>query len=109
MLRVLCPVTFRFAPYAMETDMHALLIHQNYLKIRTVSDMTADKRSAMLGNMSRLAATIRRMWRRRRTIAILQRLDDRILNDIGIVRADIPGYADRCARNRITMVGTIAQ
>ena len=42
------------------------------------------------GAVTRLAADVRQWFERRRTIAELSRLDDRLLADIGIERADIP-------------------
>lgn len=37
----------------------------------------------------------------RHTIHELQRLDDRILEDIGLRRSDIPTVAKRCRQNRV--------
>ena len=45
--------------------------------------------------MIRLFETVRRWHRRNATIADLNRLDDRILADIGIVRSDIRILARR--------------
>ncbi len=42
------------------------------------------------GAVTRLVADVRQWFERRRTIAELSRLDDRLLADIGIVREDIP-------------------
>lgn len=47
--------------------------------------------------MSRTIGGLRRMHRAGRTMAALSRLDDRLLNDIGIARSEIPGVAMRIA------------
>ena len=47
--------------------------------------------------MSRAIHGLRRMHRAGRTMAALSRLDDRLLNDIGIARSEIPGVAIRIA------------
>ena len=51
------------------------------------------------GLFQRLFRSAARKWRRRKMIASLEALDDAILRDIGIYRADIPrvvdGFSDR--------------
>ena len=47
-------------------------------------------KSRTRGTVARLAGSVRQWFEERRTIARLSSLDDRLLADIGIVRADIP-------------------
>ena len=51
-----------------------------------------------LHRVSRALGGIRRMHRASHTMAALSRLDDRLLNDIGISRSAIPGVAMELSR-----------
>lgn len=68
---------------------------------RQMIDPAFDKRGRdeNKGFFRRLFRSATRQWQRRRMIAALQAMDDRLLRDIGIDRADIPrivdGFSDR--------------
>lgn len=47
----------------------------------------------ILDSFHRMTCNLRRMQRASQTMAALSRLDDRLLNDIGIDRSAIPGVA----------------
>ena len=44
--------------------------------------------------ISRRANTALRRWQKRRTVRALERLDDWVLNDIGLSRGEIPRFVD---------------
>jgi len=74
----------------MEDDMHSNLSHLNYPQQplpQTASSLTI---AAQGGTVIRrwLQAAVRN-WQRRKMIASLEVMDDRLLRDIGIERADI--------------------
>lgn len=48
--------------------------------------------------VARALGSLRRMQRAGHTMAALSRLDDHLLNDIGIARSEIPGVALRISR-----------
>lgn len=47
----------------------------------------------LLAGLSRYASSSLRRWQARRTVAVLESLEDDILEDIGIARAEIPAIA----------------
>jgi len=47
--------------------------------------------------LAALAATLRRRWHCHRTLSALAQLDDRLLRDIGVIRADIEATAAACS------------
>lgn len=71
--------------------MHLVQSHQDYGPQGTHDDAVRRgdtvERGGFLGRVWQ--AAIRR-WQRRRMIAALEAMDDRLLRDIGILRADIP-------------------
>lgn len=50
---------------------------------------------SLLGRVGRYVGLSLRRWATRRTIAALENLDDEILKDIGIDRAEIPAIASQ--------------
>ncbi len=75
--------------------MHPNPSHQNHLPHRqqgTLAESTKPKRiDGMLHRWLRNAA---RQWRRRKMIAALEAMDERLLRDIGIYRSDIHRVVD---------------
>lgn len=80
--------------------MHPYLTHQNYLS-PSMPYARAHRKCAEMGGglLRRWLRAVVRNWKRRKMIAALQALDDRLLKDIGIYRTDIPrivaGFDDR--------------
>jgi len=52
---------------------------------------------ARWSGLAALSAALRRHLHRRRTLGALARLDDHMLSDIGVIRADIEATAERCS------------
>lgn len=52
----------------------------------------------------RVSQSVVRKWRRRKLIATLEALDDRLLRDIGIVRGDIKHLVDGINDRKLRMV-----
>ena len=57
-------------------------------------DFRPQQASERFGIIRRVSRSVVRKWRRRKLIATLEALDDRLLRDIGIVRGDIKHLVD---------------
>jgi uncharacterized protein YjiS (DUF1127 family) len=67
----------------------------NYLNRQTLgSGLHATQNAVVDGVFQRIGRAITRHWNRRGMIRQMEALDDRILADIGILRADIPRVVD---------------
>ena len=55
------------------------------------------------GPLRRWIAAVARRWQRRKMIATLVAMDDRLLRDIGIDRADIPRFVDGLSDRELRM------
>ncbi len=80
--------------------MHPYLSHRNYLpnpkpKWTAWHDIMSESR----GSSRQWLRSVMRKWQRRKMIAALEAMDDRLLRDIGIYRGDIrrvvDGFDDR--------------
>lgn len=80
--------------------MHPYLSHRNYLSQREMDKLAYQNGATDDGSfLVRWFNAAVRNWKRRKMIAALRAMDDRLLRDIGILRADIPrvaaGFSDR--------------
>jgi len=66
---------------------------------RDVEEMTMYTQEKLLDWLDGLVAAYRGWARRRKAAAELNRLDDRMLSDIGISRSEIPSVVARLGRN----------
>lgn len=69
--------------------MHPYLSHRNYLSPSLPYARAHQKRAEASGAIRRMLRAAVRQWKRRRLVAALQSLDDRLLRDIGVYRGDI--------------------
>ncbi|WP_291731454.1 DUF1127 domain-containing protein [Leisingera sp. F5] len=70
--------------------MHPYFSHRNYLSPSLPYARAHQKRAAAGGSgLRRMLRAAVRQWKRRRMIAALQSMDDRLLRDIGVYRSDI--------------------
>lgn len=79
--------------------MHPYLSHRNYLSPSLPYARAYRDRFLTIGFLRRLMRRAVQQWKRRKMIAALEALDDRILRDIGVHRGEIPsvvaGFDDR--------------
>ena len=84
----------------MGNDMHPSLVHRNYLSSPSRYPHAFRRSEETGGGLLRrwLRAAVRR-WKRRKLIAALEAMDDKLLRDIGVFRGDIrsivEGFDDR--------------
>lgn len=71
----------------------AELLHRTYKAGNTVDAVPATEFQETIMIVAHLIAAIRRWASYRKTVAELSRLDDRSLNDLGILRSDIDAVA----------------
>lgn len=77
----------------------------NHLKTQTQSRSPIGYGiAAKLAYLQRSIIALSRRWERRRAIAELGRLDDRLLADIGISRGQIPQVVDGLSRPQVRMI-----
>ena len=70
--------------------MHPFLTHRNYLiKLANLDTMNGIAKAANDGPLRRAARAVIKSWKRRRMVASLEAMEDRLLRDIGIYRGDI--------------------
>lgn len=74
--------------------MHPYLIHRDYLSQSLPYERAFRKRAKAGGVLRRWLRAVIRGWQRRRMIAALGAMDDRLLRDIGIERGDIERVVD---------------
>ncbi|WP_112323025.1 DUF1127 domain-containing protein [Oceanibium sediminis] len=79
--------------------MHPVLSHRDYVKKRNLETVTATTRRKTGSWLSRAF----QRWQRGRLVAVLSAMDDRLLQDIGIERADIPRRADELTRRDLNL------
>lgn len=79
--------------------MHPYLTHRNYLSSSLPYVRAYRDRFHTIGFLRRLIRRAVRQWKRRKMIAALEAMDDRLLCDIGIHRGEIQsvvaGFDDR--------------
>ncbi len=74
--------------------MHPFLAHRNYLKYHQSQAFQEPADQSRESVFSRWAATAMRRWKRRKMVAALNAMDDRLLSDIGLRRAEIRRVVD---------------
>lgn len=80
--------------------MHPYMFNPNILFLRPSSSSKSTKRPEAL---RRMVGAAFRNWERRKMIATLQRMDDRLLRDIGIDRSDIPRVVEGFSTRELSM------
>ena len=85
--------------------MHPILFHHNFLDLRPnwaeTNTLSVSEEDGFLRRWWR--STIR-SWKRRKLIAAMQALDDRVLRDMGICRQDIERIVDAFDDRELGMV-----
>lgn len=85
--------------------MNPFLSHRNYMAPRSNAlFMSKVRASAKDGIVRRWARAVTKNWKRRRMIAALHAMDDRLLRDIGIYRNDIERVVDGFDERELRMV-----
>ncbi|MEY8117214.1 MULTISPECIES: DUF1127 domain-containing protein [unclassified Falsihalocynthiibacter] len=85
--------------------MHPYILNRNHLTHRMNAAVVHPHRAPVRGGVLRrwLRSAIR-SWKRRKMIAVLQAMDDRLLRDIGIFRYDIERVVDGIEERELGMV-----
>ncbi|AML52005.1 DUF1127 domain-containing protein [Falsihalocynthiibacter arcticus] len=85
--------------------MHPYILNRNHLA-RRANAAVVDPHGAPVrdGILRRWARSAIQNWKRRKMIAVLQAMDDRLLRDIGIYRNDIERVVDGFDERELGMV-----
>lgn len=74
--------------------MHPILFHCAFLRVKLLVSAKDLKQPQRSGRLRRWLRVRLEQWKRRKTIAALNALDDRTLRDIGIQRCHIKRFGD---------------
>ena len=83
--------------------MHPYLSHRNYLSPTLPYARTHRTGSEKGGILRRWLQTFVRQWKRRKMIASLVSMDDRLLRDIGVQRSEIRSIVDGLSDGELGM------
>lgn len=79
--------------------MHPIQSHREYLaQERDLNSLKGGKSFMKDGFLGRWFGNASRHWERRKMIATLEAMDDRLLRDIGVFRGEIPRLVDGLLR-----------